>query len=120
MKNIKRKTTYTVFEAEFRPFQPMTNDDDDNQDGSSRPYVPLSSSLSLVSYTFPSILVLTQAQISQPLPSHKGYHDDKDTPFRQRRHARLKEAPVRSRHPSIHLDSFSRLVCRHAIDYRGK
>lgn len=46
------------------------------------------------------LVSLARAHRSRPLPPHKrGYHDDKDTPFRQRRHARLKEARVRSRHP---------------------
>ena len=46
------------------------------------------------------VVSLARAHRSRPPPLHKrGYHDDKDTPFRQRRHARLKEARVRSRHP---------------------
>lgn len=46
------------------------------------------------------LVSLARAHRSRPPPLHKrGYHDDKDTPFRQRRHARLKEARVRSRHP---------------------
>lgn len=78
-------------------FFPMTNDDDDKQDGPS--------------IHVPSLSLARRFQSSHPLPPHKGYHDDKDTPFRQRRHARLKEPSPGSIASTLDIwIFFSRLV----------